>query len=123
MTSYLALQNGRQKKPVKIMTTAKFENAYRGLNERSLSMTPQVQVFSHGGVVKSLVEHDLLPDLISDASAGSIIAALVGTRTNEELKDVLTPEVIYTKFREWRLWTGFSKGSLLDSTNLENALI
>jgi TAG lipase/steryl ester hydrolase/phospholipase A2/LPA acyltransferase len=70
-----------------------------------------------------LVEHDLLPDLISDASAGSIIAALVGTRTNEELKDVLTPEVIYTKFREWRLWTGFSKGSLLDSTNLENALI
>jgi TAG lipase/steryl ester hydrolase/phospholipase A2/LPA acyltransferase len=24
------------------MTTAKFENAYRGLNERSLSMTPQV---------------------------------------------------------------------------------
>ncbi|MFT6270103.1 MAG: putative acylesterase/phospholipase RssA [Alphaproteobacteria bacterium] len=79
--------------------------------------------FFHGGVVKSLVEHDLLPDVISGASAGSIIAALVGTRTNEELKDVLTPEVIYDKFRQWRLWTGFSKQSLLDSTNLENALI
>jgi TAG lipase/steryl ester hydrolase/phospholipase A2/LPA acyltransferase len=79
--------------------------------------------FFHVGVVKSLVEHDLLPDVISGASAGSIIAALVGTRTNEELKTVLTPEVIYSKFRKWRLWTGFSKKSLLDSTNLENALI
>lgn len=79
--------------------------------------------FFHGGVVRSLVEHDLLPDVISGASAGSIIAALVGTRTNEELVHILTPEVIHTKFREWRIWKGFSKGSLLDSTNLENALI
>ena len=79
--------------------------------------------FFHGGVVKSLVEHDLLPDVISGASAGSIIAALVGTRTNEELKNILTPEAIYTKFCQWRLWKGFSKDSLLDSTNLENALI
>ena len=79
--------------------------------------------FFHGGVVKSLVEHDLLPDVISGVSAGSIIAALVGTRTNEELKSILTPEAIYTKFCQWRLWKGFSKDSLLDSTNLENALI
>ncbi|MGB1264029.1 MAG: DUF3336 domain-containing protein [Cognaticolwellia sp.] len=79
--------------------------------------------FFHGGVVKSLVEHDLLPDVISGASAGSIIAALVGTRSNEELKDILTPEVIYEKFRQWRLWKGFGKDSLFDSTNLENALI
>jgi predicted acylesterase/phospholipase RssA len=79
--------------------------------------------FFHGGVVKSLVEHDLLPDVISGASAGSIIAGLVGTRTNDELSDILSPEFIYTKFREWRLWKGFSRESLLDSTNLENALI
>jgi TAG lipase/steryl ester hydrolase/phospholipase A2/LPA acyltransferase len=79
--------------------------------------------FFHGGVVRTLVEHDLLPDVISGASAGAIIAALVGTRTGEELKSTLTPEAIYTKFREWRLWKGFSKDSLLDSTNLENALI
>lgn len=79
--------------------------------------------FFHGGVIRSLVEHDLLPEVISGASAGSIIAALVGTRTNDELKDILTPEVIYSKFKEWRLWKGFSKNSLFDSTNLENALI
>jgi TAG lipase/steryl ester hydrolase/phospholipase A2/LPA acyltransferase len=79
--------------------------------------------FFHAGVVKSLVEHDLLPDVISGASAGSIIAALVGTRTNEELKDILTPEAIYTGFSEWLQWKGFNKDSLFDSTNLENALI
>jgi TAG lipase/steryl ester hydrolase/phospholipase A2/LPA acyltransferase len=79
--------------------------------------------FFHGGVVKSLVEHDLLPDVISGSSAGSIIAALVGTRTSEELKDIFTPEFIHAKFSEWRLWKGFSTDSLLDSTNLENALI
>lgn len=79
--------------------------------------------FFHGGVVKSLVEHDLLPDVISGASAGSIITALVGTRTNEELKDYLSPEAIYERFSEWRIWKGFSNNGLLDSTNLENALI
>ncbi|MFT4995463.1 MAG: TAG lipase/steryl ester hydrolase/phospholipase A2/LPA acyltransferase [Paraglaciecola sp.] len=79
--------------------------------------------FFHGGVVKSLVEHDLMPDVISGASAGSIIAALVGTRTNEELKEILEPKVIYEKFSEWRLWQGFGQDSLLNSKNLENALI
>ncbi len=79
--------------------------------------------FFHGGVVKSLSEHDLLPDVVSGASAGSIIASLIATRTNEELSVALHPENIYERFREWRLWQGFGRNSLLDSTNLENALI
>ncbi len=79
--------------------------------------------FFHCGVIKSLVEHDLLPKVVSGSSAGSIIAALVGTRTNEELLDVVKPEFIQQKFKQWRLWQGFGKDSLLDSSNLENALI
>lgn len=79
--------------------------------------------FFHGGVVKSLAEHDLLPDVISGASAGSIIASLIATRTNSELLEALEPQNIYQKFKEWRLWQGFGRNSLLDSTNLENALI
>ncbi|MEP7702843.1 DUF3336 domain-containing protein [Paraglaciecola sp. 25GB23A] len=79
--------------------------------------------FFHGGVVKSLVENELLPEVVSGASAGSIIAALVGTRTDAELISSLQPELIYEKFREWRLWQGFGQESLLSSTNLENALI
>jgi TAG lipase/steryl ester hydrolase/phospholipase A2/LPA acyltransferase len=67
--------------------------------------------------------HAFGPDVISGASAGSIIAALAGSRTNEELKDILTPEAIYSGFSEWLQWKGFNKDSLFDSTNLENALI
>lgn len=79
--------------------------------------------FFHCGVVRSLLEHDLLPDVISGASAGSIVAALAATRRNDELKDMLTADVIYEKFRKWSIWRGPGKGSWLDSTNLENALI
>jgi len=40
----------------------------------------------HAGVVKTLLEHDLLPDVISGSSAGSVIAAILGTHTDAELK-------------------------------------
>jgi TAG lipase/steryl ester hydrolase/phospholipase A2/LPA acyltransferase len=79
--------------------------------------------FFHAGVVRALVEHDVLPSVISGASAGSIVAALVGTRTNEELLEMLTPEVIYSGFHKWLEWQGFGNDGLFDSTNLENALI
>lgn len=79
--------------------------------------------FFHCGVVKSLCEHGLLPEVFSGASAGSIIASLIATRTDDELKDALAPENIYEKFSHWNIWQGFGRNSLLDSTNLENALI
>ncbi len=40
----------------------------------------------HGGVIKTLLDHNLLPDVISGSSAGSVFAAIVGTHTDEELK-------------------------------------
>ena len=43
----------------------------------------------HGGVLKTLLEHGLLPDVISGSSAGSVYAAIVGTHTDNELKKVL----------------------------------
>lgn len=39
----------------------------------------------HMGVVKTLWEEDFLPDVISGASAGAIVAAIVGTHTREDL--------------------------------------
>ena len=79
--------------------------------------------FFHCGVVKSLNERNLLPGVVSGASAGSIIAAMLATRTQEELLDVLDAEFIYSKFRDWRLFKGFGGKSLFDSSKLENALI
>jgi predicted acylesterase/phospholipase RssA len=79
--------------------------------------------FFHCGVVKSLNEHHLLPQVISGASAGSIIAAIVGTRTNDELGACLNAEFIYEKFKNWRLFDGLGKKSLFNSQMLENTLI
>ena len=38
------------------------------------------------GVVKALWNEQLLPRVISGASAGSLMAALIGTRNDEELR-------------------------------------
>lgn len=48
----------------------------------------------HAGVLKALVKENLLPNVISGASAGSIFAATTGTKTNEELADYLNEENI-----------------------------
>lgn len=46
----------------------------------------------HVGVVRTLVAEGVLPDVISGASAGSLIAAVLGTRTDEELEYFLDPD-------------------------------
>lgn len=46
----------------------------------------------HAGVLKSLARQNLLPDIISGSSSGSIFAALAGTHTDEELIAFLEQE-------------------------------
>ena len=79
--------------------------------------------FFHVGVVRTLLAHDLIPKVVSGASAGSIIAALIGTRKKDELELLLTPESIHEQFSGWRQFQGIRQDSFFDSTNLENALI
>lgn len=79
--------------------------------------------FFHCGVVKSLNEQNLLPTVISGASAGAIIAGMLGTRTHNELLEALSAEFIFEHFQNWRLWGGLGRKSLLDSRALENTLI
>lgn len=79
--------------------------------------------FFHAGVVKSLNEQNALPTVISGASAGSIIAGLLATRTHDELQTCLTPEFIFETFKNWRVWRGIDKKGLFNSKYLENALI
>ncbi|KAF8621611.1 hypothetical protein AX15_007631 [Amanita polypyramis BW_CC] len=49
--------------------------------------------YYHFGVVKAFLDADLLPRVITGTSAGGLIAALVCTRTEEELKMLLIPEL------------------------------
>jgi TAG lipase/steryl ester hydrolase/phospholipase A2/LPA acyltransferase len=46
--------------------------------------------FYHMGVVKTLWQSGMLPRVISGASAGSIMAAVIGTRTDEEFHATYT---------------------------------
>ncbi|CEM20449.1 unnamed protein product [Vitrella brassicaformis CCMP3155] len=47
----------------------------------------------HLGVVKTLMEHGLMPRVISGTSGGSIVAGMLAICTNEEMKDVIRPDV------------------------------
>lgn len=45
------------------------------------------------GVIKAFLEADLLPRVITGTSAGGLCAALLCTRTDSELKELLVPEL------------------------------
>lgn len=49
----------------------------------------------HFGVVKALLDASLLPDVITGTSGGALVAALVATRTNEELTKSLVPALAH----------------------------
>lgn len=49
----------------------------------------------HFGVVKALLDESLLPDVITGTSGGALVAALVATRTNEELTKLLVPALAH----------------------------
>ncbi|KAB5558663.1 lipase [Coniochaeta sp. 2T2.1] len=78
--------------------------------------------YYHFGVVKALLEADLLPDVITGTSGGALVAGLVATRTNDELKELLIPalshkitacrEPITVWFRRW-----WSTGARFDSVD------
>ncbi|KAI9777925.1 MAG: hypothetical protein M1839_008460 [Geoglossum umbratile] len=47
--------------------------------------------YYHFGVCKALLDANLLPDVITGTSGGALVAALVATRTDDELKKLLVP--------------------------------
>lgn len=45
------------------------------------------------GVIKAFLDADLLPRVITGTSAGGLVAALLCTRTNDELKQLIVPRL------------------------------
>lgn len=63
--------------------------------------------YTHFGIVKALLDNDLLPSIISGTSGGGLIAALACTRTDEELKKLLVPQLarkITACEDPWHVW-------------------
>jgi len=49
--------------------------------------------YYHLGVAKSLFENGCLPRVITGTSSGSLIAAMIAVRTDEELLEIFDPEI------------------------------
>ncbi len=77
----------------------------------------------HLGVIKALFEHNCLPRVLSGSSAGSIIAAMVGTRTDAELPAMFEPNGLDLQaFHAVSLRQVFKGKALMDPTQLEDCL-
>ena len=77
----------------------------------------------HLGVVKALWERSLLPQVIAGSSVGSIIAAMLGTHTDEEIPEMLLPH--RHNLKAWRfmgLLHGLRGGGFMDVRELERCL-
>jgi len=51
--------------------------------------------YYHFGVAKALIDAQLLPEVITGTSGGALVAALLCTRTDEELKRLLVPALAH----------------------------
>ena len=49
----------------------------------------------HMGVIKALAQHDLLPRVISGASTGAFVAALLGTHSSERLHELMGRQALF----------------------------
>jgi TAG lipase/steryl ester hydrolase/phospholipase A2/LPA acyltransferase len=81
--------------------------------------------FYHLGVVKTLLEQGLLPRVISGSSAGSLVAGVVGTHTDEELKHFYEPSNVHFEAeREAGVFSRmfFDANPQIDVGDLENII-
>ncbi|KAJ3392760.1 hypothetical protein HDU84_003497 [Entophlyctis sp. JEL0112] len=78
-----------------------FRNISRNFGRSALCLSGGASLaYYHLGVMKALFEENMLPDVITGTSGGSLLAALVCTRTDEELiaDEIFVPSKVYTRF-------------------------
>ncbi|MFK8021806.1 MAG: DUF3336 domain-containing protein [Pseudomonadales bacterium] len=78
----------------------------------------------HLGVVKVLIEHNMLPVVISGSSAGSFVSAIVGTRTDKQFLRLFTGDALSTALTAGNddLDFRFGKSQSIDISALEDSL-
>ncbi len=77
----------------------------------------------HVGVAKSLHEQQLLPNVISGSSAGSVVASILGTASDEELAAYFSLDDIKTEAMKFMGWKRLFRGeALLDGDHLEETM-
>lgn len=78
--------------------------------------------YYHIGIAKSLLDAGLLPNIITGTSGGALVAALLATRSDAELKQLLVPALAYKitachdPFKVW-FWRWWRTGARFDSVD------
>ena len=101
-----------------------FERTYQAFGQSALMLSGGAALgLFHLGVLKSMWENGLLPNIISGSSAGSIMASVVATHTDDELTEMLDPEYIFVEAFRMTGWRSTLRGKgLLDPAQLELCL-
>ena len=79
----------------------------------------------HFGTIKALFEEGCLPNIISGTSAGSVVGAVVCTRSDEEIKRDLDPKILTNRLtcfsRSWsdRMKSVWNNGHLFGKFRYE----
>jgi len=77
----------------------------------------------HLGVIRELWEQNLLPRVISGSSAGALVAGVVGTHTDRELRAFFEPENIDLEWSRMLGFESFVKGhGILDAKHLSRTV-
>ena len=100
---------------------AAFQQAAFNLGRPALLLSGGASMgFVHLGAAKALFEQNLLPDVISGSSLGSLVAAGLGARTPDELAQLLShTDEIYRVGIQFLSPRGmFTRGAVLDSHQL-----
>ncbi|OZJ03600.1 hypothetical protein BZG36_03693 [Bifiguratus adelaidae] len=83
-TEYLPLQEKH----------AFFKNVYKNYGRSALCLSGGGSLgYYHYGVIRALIEQNMLPSVITGTSAGGLMAALTCTRTDTELREILVPRL------------------------------
>jgi TAG lipase/steryl ester hydrolase/phospholipase A2/LPA acyltransferase len=76
----------------------------------------------HIGVVKALLENNVLPNVISGSSAGSLVAAVIGTHTDEQLEESNHEDALVNAAKKEAKWISkmlFGESPQIDVRDLE----
>ena len=82
-----------------------FEDTFHSYGQPALMLSGGATLgLFHVGVCKALHEQNLLPKVISGSSAGSLVAGMLGTHSDEELVEMYDGEGFYHHAWTWKRW-------------------
>ncbi len=73
-------------------------------------------LYFHMGVVRALLEADLLPSVMSGSSGGSIVGSIVCSHTDEELRELMDPEVFLARMPDAGKRSGTAKQAEIEES-------